>query len=88
MRFSTQPTAGKAKPQYGDVRNIWSRTSLPTQLSYEQLGRFERDFVEVDAIGSGEFGSAIKVQYKYAHGVKDRIYAVKKSRRFEGNRHR
>lgn len=54
--------------------------------SHDQRGRFERDFVEVDVIGAGEFGSVIKVRYKDDH--EDKVLAVKKSRRFEGNRHR
>lgn len=88
MRFPTQPTLGKTRPQPPDVRNIfWTRPPDPHR-TYEQPGRFERDFDEVDSIGSGEFGSAIKVRYKHAHGQKDRVYAVKKSKRFEGNRHR
>lgn len=50
------------------------------------LGRLERDFIEVDEIGAGEFGSAIKVRFK--HGSDTKVYAVKKSKVFEGNRHR
>jgi hypothetical protein len=33
-------------------------------MSHDQVGRFEQDFVEVDEIGTGEFGKVIKVRYK------------------------
>ena len=52
----------------------------------EQPGRFERNFVEVGEIGSGEFGKVIKVQRN--DGDDSEVYAVKKSKRFEGIRHR
>jgi mitosis inhibitor protein kinase SWE1 len=48
-------------------------------------GRFEREFVEVDEIGSGEFGSVYRVRRK-AGGSGE--WAVKKSARFEGSRQR
>ncbi|KJA28946.1 hypothetical protein HYPSUDRAFT_61790 [Hypholoma sublateritium FD-334 SS-4] len=46
--------------------------------------RFERDFEEIEEIGSGEFGRVIKVR-KSKTGE---VYAVKKSKRFEGVKHR
>ena len=49
-------------------------------------GRFERDFVVDDEVGSGEFGKVIKVHYK--NGIDSEVYAVKRSKRFEGPRHR
>ncbi|TFK44853.1 hypothetical protein BDQ12DRAFT_641852 [Crucibulum laeve] len=52
----------------------------------EQTGRFERDFVEVDEVGSGEFGKVIKVRCKT--GDDTEVYAIKKSKRFEGAKHR
>jgi mitosis inhibitor protein kinase SWE1 len=48
-------------------------------------GWFEREFVEVDEIGSGEFGSVYRVRRK-AGGSGE--WAVKKSARFEGSRQR
>ncbi|KAK2463166.1 hypothetical protein APHAL10511_004821 [Amanita phalloides] len=51
----------------------------------ERPGRFERDFDEIDELGSGEFGKVIKVRSKKGyHG----LYAIKKSKRFEGPKHR
>ncbi len=83
---SLRPRARKS----ADVRGLWRHTvySVPHRASseYEQPGRFERDFVEVDDIGSGEFGNAIKVRYK--DGGNGEVFAVKKSKRFEGVRHR
>lgn len=49
-------------------------------------GFFEREFAEVDDLGSGEFGKVMKVRRKAARGVE--VYAVKKSRQFEGSRQR
>ncbi|KAF7306178.1 hypothetical protein HMN09_00773100 [Mycena chlorophos] len=50
----------------------------------ERVGYFERSFEELDELGSGEFGKVIKVRSRSRHGE----YAVKKSKRFEGVRHR
>ena len=47
-------------------------------------GRFERDFEEIEEIGSGEFGRVIKVRETKT----GEVYAVKKSKRFEGVKHR
>jgi mitosis inhibitor protein kinase SWE1 len=51
----------------------------------EQPGRFERDFEEIEEIGSGEFGKVIKAQSK--HDAMQ-VYAIKKSKQFEGAKHR
>src|SRR6202035_912816 len=41
-------------------------------------GRFERDFVEVNEVGRGEFGRVIKARWK--HGGEDgEVFAIKKS---------
>lgn len=53
----------------------------------EHPGRFLREFVEVDELGSGEFGKAMKVRYKDPTRG-EAVFAVKKSKRFEGVRHR
>ena len=50
-------------------------------------GRLERDFVEVDEVGKGEFGKVSKVQRK-RDGKDGEVFAVKKSKQFEGPRHR
>ena len=43
--------------------------------------------MEVDELGSGEFGRAMKVRYKDTARGND-VFAVKKSKRFEGIKHR
>jgi mitosis inhibitor protein kinase SWE1 len=60
------------------------RSSWPS--AEDQPGRFARDFVEVDEVGSGEFGKVIKVRCR--GGCEGEMFAVKKSKRFEGTRHR
>ncbi|KAF6760196.1 other/WEE protein kinase [Ephemerocybe angulata] len=69
------------------------RLSLPRRMSLaeegsqeEQISRFERDFETVDEVGSGEFGSVIKVRCKAEDDTQ--LYAIKKSKRFEGAKHR
>jgi mitosis inhibitor protein kinase SWE1 len=63
------------------------RTSFPCQFpEAPQPGRFERDFVQIDEVGSGEFGEVIKVQVK--GGNEHEIFAIKKSKMFEGVKHR
>jgi mitosis inhibitor protein kinase SWE1 len=55
-----------------------------------QPGRFEREFVEIGELGSGEFGKAMKVRRQddtSTSGTSRDITAVKKSKRFEGVRH-
>ena len=54
----------------------------------EDEGRFESEFVEVEKIGSGEFGTAMKVRYKDDKKGANRLFAIKKSKRLEGARHR
>lgn len=60
------------------------KPSFPRQES--QPGRFERDFVQIDEVGSGEFGQVIKVRIK--GGDEHKVFAIKKSQRFEGVKHR
>ncbi|KAL5523712.1 hypothetical protein ACEPAG_7885 [Sanghuangporus baumii] len=71
----------------GGARGNFFDSFTGTSQSVEPLGRFEREFVEVDKIGSGEFSSAIKVRFKH-QDQEGPVYAVKRSKRFEGNRHR
>lgn len=61
------------------------RTRRSLAFGEEQLGRFERDFVEIDEIGRGEFGRVMKARYKQGS---QEVFAVKKSKRFEGVKHR
>ncbi|KZV61542.1 hypothetical protein PENSPDRAFT_693324 [Peniophora sp. CONT] len=68
------------------------RPSLPAMpLSSDcRPGRFEAEFVEAGEIGSGEFGKVMRVKLKetsYA-GEEENEWAVKRSKRFEGARHR
>lgn len=68
-----------------------SRPSLvsfpqPPPNEHEKPGKFEKDFVIVEKLGSGEFGSAIKV--RYTQGNADEVFAIKKSKRLEGVKHR
>ncbi|KAJ8481685.1 hypothetical protein ONZ51_g5847 [Trametes cubensis] len=60
---------------------------LPERSDEEKPGRFEREFVEIDEVGSGEFGRVLKVRYKDSSRG-DTVFAVKKSKRFEGVKHR
>jgi mitosis inhibitor protein kinase SWE1 len=73
-----------------DVHN--RRTSLisfgSSLETYVQPGKFEREFVEIGELGSGEFGKAMKVRRQGTSGTSGDITAVKKSKRFEGVRHR
>lgn len=65
----------------------------------EGMGRFEREFDEIGEIGSGEFGKVMKVKRKRTASPSvwrvaseeeagEEVWAVKKSKRFEGARHR
>ncbi|KIY49082.1 kinase-like protein [Fistulina hepatica ATCC 64428] len=47
--------------------------------------RFERSFIALEEIGSGEFGKVMKVRTKIGA---DGVFAVKQSKRFEGERRR
>jgi mitosis inhibitor protein kinase SWE1 len=73
--------------------SIGSVSGLET---YAQPGRFEREFVEIGEVGSGEFGKVMKVRRQndlsgttsIGTGPSGDISAVKKSKQFEGVRHR
>ena len=80
-------------PRGSDVHH--GRASLSgLSSSFEtcaQSGRFEREFVEIGELGSGEFGKAMKVRRQdgaSTPGTSGDITAVKRSKRFEGVRHR
>ncbi|KAJ7188087.1 kinase-like domain-containing protein, partial [Mycena filopes] len=71
------------------ARYVPDRPGVVRRLSdraVERAGYFERAFEEVDELGSGEFGKVIKVRSRSR--VDSEEYAVKKSKRFEGVRHR
>jgi mitosis inhibitor protein kinase SWE1 len=75
---------GEGKHERGRGRGDVPR--IPGKSAYDQPGRFEREFVAVDEVGSGEFGRVIKVRKKGGH--ENEVFAVKKSKTFEGGRHR
>jgi len=52
----------------------------------ESRVRFEREFIELAEVGSGEFGKVIKARRKV--GNDSEVFAIKKSKRFEGAKHR
>lgn len=55
----------------------------------EEPGRFERDFIVEDTLGAGSFGQAYRVRARTASvNTRPKLYAVKKSKRYEGPRHR
>ena len=80
-RFPTSH-AEKLQPQWLGIN--MRRLSEP--FAEEHPGRFENRFVELAEIGSGEFGKVIKVRRK--DGDDSAVYAIKKSKQFEGGRHR
>ncbi|KAJ3772916.1 hypothetical protein FB446DRAFT_734882 [Lentinula raphanica] len=58
-----------------------------SQPAHEQRpGRFEEQFVEIAEVGSGEFGKVLKVGRKDSNSTE--CFAIKKSKRFEGTKHR
>ncbi|KAF9565559.1 hypothetical protein CPC08DRAFT_683679 [Agrocybe pediades] len=79
---ATTTSAGAGRPSIATTR----RLSEPVfSFSEEpQTGRFDREFEEIEEVGSGEFGRVIKVRSK----KDDAVYAIKKSKRFEGPKHR
>ncbi|KAF8345965.1 hypothetical protein F5887DRAFT_964294 [Amanita rubescens] len=87
---SVSPTK-RSRQSYSTAKRPASRPSslarrVVTASGEEQPGRFERDFDEIDELGSGEFGKVIKVRSK--NKGNHELYAIKKSKRFEGARHR
>ena len=72
-------------PRHLGPRPAHVKRRLSDSFAEEQPGKFERDFVEIEEVGTGEFGKVIKVQRKDGG---DELYAIKKSKRFEGTKHR
>ncbi|KAI0790739.1 hypothetical protein C8Q75DRAFT_806130 [Abortiporus biennis] len=95
-RGHTETDASSASPKKGFARGLFLQPHAPSASHFlrtrrsmafgeEQTGRFERDFVEIDELGRGEFGRVMRARYK--QGSKE-VFAVKKSKRFEGAKHR
>ncbi|KAK0202737.1 hypothetical protein DFS33DRAFT_1436723 [Desarmillaria ectypa] len=85
----SSPTTARVQPSPGHQRPPVPRKSYPTRpslTSSQDSGRFDRDFVELEEIGSGEFGRVIKVHSKADDDCE--TYAIKKSKTFEGIKHR
>ncbi|TCD61231.1 hypothetical protein EIP91_008766 [Steccherinum ochraceum] len=61
------------------------RTRRSIAFGEQQAGRFESHFIEIDELGRGEFGRVMRARYK--QGSKE-VFAVKKSKRYEGIKHR
>lgn len=80
-RYLTISSSRRAVPR---ARSATRRSSEFT--AEEQCGRFEREFAELAEVGSGEFGKVIKVRRKT--GDDSEVCAIKKSKRFEGTKHR
>ena len=45
---------------------------------HETPGRFEKEFIEVDELGRGEFGRVLKARYKQG----SELFAIKKSKSY------
>lgn len=82
------PTFMRPQTHAHPARVPLGRMSSP--MDDGRLGRFDRDFIEVDELGRGEFGRVMKVRYK-DHALRpspremgNEFFAVKKSKRIEG----
>ncbi|KAH9037052.1 hypothetical protein EDB85DRAFT_1861729 [Lactarius pseudohatsudake] len=93
LQSLTQSARGPGQHRRGSSEHDM-RVSLGSgglSSTYAQPGRFEREFVEIGEAGSGEFGKVMKVRRQSngtGTGQSGHISAVKKSKRFEGVRHR
>lgn len=75
--------AGRARLSRSSITNSQRLSNICIE---EQPGKFKRDFDEVEEIGSGEFGKVMKVKSK--NGSDGEVSAIKRSKRFEGAKHR
>ena len=97
LRTQAQSARGSGQHRRGSSEHE-KRVSLggsglaSTLETFAQPGRFEREFVEIGEVGSGEFGKVMKVRRQSnlsgSSSLSGDISAVKKSKRFEGVRHR
>lgn len=72
-------------PRVSAMRAVYRKQpDWPREDDEECPGRFELEFEEVEELGAGEFGKAMKVRRKDG----DMVFAIKRSKRFEGVRHR
>ncbi|KAI9510110.1 hypothetical protein F5148DRAFT_1282301 [Russula earlei] len=72
------------------ANRLWTRAT-PTSRRWRAWWSFEREFVEIGELGTGEFGKVMKVRRQHSasiSGTSGNITAVKKSKAFEGVRHR
>ncbi|KAF8328041.1 kinase-like domain-containing protein [Amanita rubescens] len=88
---STVSPTKRSRQSYSATKRPAPRASslarrVVTASGGEQPGRFERDFGEIDELGSGEFGKVIKVRSKNKGNHES--FAIKTSKRLEGARHR
>ncbi|KAF9062440.1 kinase-like domain-containing protein [Rhodocollybia butyracea] len=72
--------------KYGAPRFSGRARRLSQPTHQQRPGRFEQQFVEIAEVGSGEFGKVLKVRTK--HDISEECFAIKKSKRFEGVKHR
>lgn len=86
IKTSTSPTLSRSRAQSSAHRVVSPLVKTDDREAAGKTSRFEWDFVEVDEIGSGEFGKVMKVRAK--NGPENQVWAVKKSKPFEGPRHR
>ncbi|THH21177.1 hypothetical protein EUX98_g8445 [Antrodiella citrinella] len=80
MGLFAQPAPRHSLP----LQSGFLRTRRSIAFGEEQAGRFESNFVEIEELGRGQFGRVMKVRYKQ----KPQVFAVKKSKRYEGVKHR
>ncbi|GMK55926.1 hypothetical protein CspeluHIS016_0209820 [Cutaneotrichosporon spelunceum] len=71
------PATPVGESQIGD-------TYIPRAAREAGVGRYDRDFATIQALGQGEFSSVWKVRSK----VDDTLWAVKKGKPYSGNRDR
>jgi hypothetical protein len=60
----------------------------PSNNSSPVPGKFGLELELVDDVGIGEFGRVMKVRYRDGYGSPTKQYALKRSKRIEGVRHR
>ncbi|BEJ15626.1 hypothetical protein CspHIS471_0502310 [Cutaneotrichosporon sp. HIS471] len=71
------PATPVGESQIGD-------TYIPREAREAGIGRYDRDFATIQALGQGEFSSVWKVRSK----ADDTLWAVKKGKPYSGNRDR